>query len=202
MNQIKMILMKEYYLFIILSSIPLLNYSQVGIGTTTPDDNIILEVLSIERLRIDSGDQVYASSTGGTETLPFYSFSGDEDTGIWTNGANNLSIGSKAQEFLTLYCGLEGELVVNQDGDAINTHVETNENSNSLYIIGMNNRIGILIGSPATEIHVGGTSSVIRVDALNSINNGNNNGVDLSPLAASANVTSLFHLLHFLTILK
>ena len=50
-----------------------------------------------------------------------------------------------------------------------------------------NGNIGLAQNDPQTTVHIGGNTSVIRVDALNSTNDINNNGVDLAPVAADAN---------------
>lgn len=155
------------------------------LGTTDGVD-LVFKTNNVERLRIDNGDQIYATSTGGTEALPFYSFNGDIDTGIWTDGANNLSLGANAQEFLTLD-GNAAEAIINNDGDDIDFRVRTSGNANGLFVDGGNDRVGILTNTPATTLNIAGVGSVVRIDNLNATNDANNNGTDLSPLAVNAN---------------
>ena len=48
-------------------------------------------------------------------------------------------------------------------------------------------QVGIGTTNPLQELHIAGTTSTIRVEGLNSINNSNNNGTDLASLAVDTN---------------
>lgn len=141
---------------------------------------------NIQRFQIANDDQVLGSSSGGTETQPFYSFTGDTDSGLWLEGTDVIGLGSNGQEFLTIN-GTTSELAINDDGDNLDFRVETDTEVNTLFIDGSTNNVGIATNNPATAFNVGGSSSVVRIDALNAANHANNNGTDLSPLAANAN---------------
>ena len=161
------------------------NSSTNFIGTT--DANALtFRTNNIQRLRIANGDQLLGSSTGGTEAQPFYSFSGDTDSGLWLEGANTIGLGTNGQEFLTIN-GTASELVINNDGDVLDFRVASDTQANALFVDGSSNNVGIATNTPATAFNIGGASSVVRIDALNATNHANNNGTDLSPLAANAN---------------
>jgi len=48
-------------------------------------------------------------------------------------------------------------------------------------------QVGIGVTSPDEELHIGGTTSTIRIEALNSVNNINNDGVKLAPVYVDGN---------------
>lgn len=105
------------------------------VGTTDGQD-LVFRTNNTERFRIDNGDQVYAGGTGGVEALPFYSFNGDTNTGIWTDGGDEFSLGAGSQEFITIDEGAtEGDVIIfNEDSDDMNFRVETN-NNNALFAV-------------------------------------------------------------------
>lgn len=48
-------------------------------------------------------------------------------------------------------------------------------------------QVGIGITTPSEELHIGGSTSTIRIESLNSINNINNDGVKLAPVYVDGN---------------
>lgn len=164
------------------------------LGTTDGQDLVIrtnnTEVLRITQPDGDNDPKIQAGYGGnkGDEGDPLYTFSGDDNTGIWSDGADEFSLGAGSQEFLTIDEGPD-ELIVNEDGDNIDFRVETSGDQNMLFVDGANDRVGILTNNPATELNIAGASSQVRIDAFNSGNNANNNGVDPASVYVDANGT-------------
>lgn len=86
----------------------------------------------------------------GDEQDPLYTFSNDDNTGIWSDGGDEFSLGGGGQEFLTIDEGAtEGDvLIVNEDGDDINFRVESNNDPNALYVDASQDNIGINTNTP------------------------------------------------------
>ena len=75
-----------------------------------------------------------------------------------------------------------GELVVNQDGDVIDFRVESDGNSNMLFVDGGNNRVGVGTGTPQTPMHIRSnsalntTTELLRLDCGDNVHVGGKGG--------------------------
>ncbi|NQY05340.1 MAG: hypothetical protein HRT68_03805 [Flavobacteriaceae bacterium] len=119
------------------------------IGTTDAID-VSFRVNNAQILRLNNNDQMLASATGGNEFRPFYSFASDTNTGIWTDGGDEFSLGAGGQEFITIDEGAtEGDVIIfNEDSDDINFRIESNNDNNIFYVDGGNDIIYVAQGSP------------------------------------------------------
>ncbi len=140
-----------------------------------------------ERFRIPNADQVHAMANG-TTAAPFYSWNGDTNTGIWRSGADRLNLTAGGREFVELTeAGNNSELVVNDGGVATDFRVESVNEENMIYVDAEADEIGIRTNNPLNDIHIGGTTTGIRVDAFNTTNDVNNNGVDVAAIYVDSN---------------
>lgn len=105
------------------------NNTQV-MSVTVPDGNNDTQVV------------MGTASSWGTEALPMITFNGDTNTGIWSDGADEFSLGGGAQEFLTVAAGPD-ELIVNEDGDDIDFRVEGDTDVNNFVVDAANNVVGV-----------------------------------------------------------
>lgn len=163
------------------------------LGTIDGQD-LVIRTNNVETLRVTQPDgsndiQLIAGYNGnrGTINNPLYAFSNDLDTGIWSDGGDEFSLGAGGREFITIDEAAQDVLILNDRSQDIDLRIETNNENEMLFIDGGNDRIGIMTATPATEFNVGGNTSVVRIDALNAVNNANNNGIDPSPVYADAN---------------
>ena len=86
----------------------------------------------------------------GTAAAPSIAIEGDEDTGVYSPGANQLAIST----------GGSGRITIDGSGNV-------NIDSNTLYVDATNNRVGVGITSPAETLHLGGTSGqVMRINGV------------------------------------
>ena len=82
------------------------------------------------------------ATSWGTETVPMITFNGDTNTGIWSDGADEFSLGGGGQEFLTIDEGPD-VLIVNEDGDNIDFRVEGDTDVNNFVVDASNNVVGV-----------------------------------------------------------
>jgi hypothetical protein len=95
------------------------------------------------RFRVANGYQVQALN-GGTETIPFYSWSADVNTGMWSDAADELNLGAGGVEFITLDEGGTDVLIFNEDSDNdFDVRMEGATNANMFVLDGSLNNIGI-----------------------------------------------------------
>lgn len=162
------------------------------LGTTDGQD-LAIRTNNTEVLRITQPDgsndpKIIAGNAAnkGDEQDPLYTFSNDNNTGMWSSGSDQLSLGAGNQEFITLD-GIGDTFIVNEDGDPMNFRIETDNSTNKFFIDGFTNRVGINTGTPLTDVHIAGNTTAVRIDALNSVNNANNNGINLSAVYVDNN---------------
>ena len=162
------------------------------LGTTDAQDLAIrtnnTEVFRITEIDGDNDPKIIAGNAGnnGDEQDPLYTFSGDDNTGIWSDGADEFSLGGGGQEFITIDEGPD-EVIINEDGDNIDFRIESSGFDDLFMTDGANDRIGMFTNTPATDINIAGTNTEIRIDAFNSVNNVNNNGIDPASVYVDAN---------------
>src|SRR5690606_25299129 len=133
---------------------------------TTDAQALSFRTNNLERFRIANENQVLAMANG-TSSLPFYSWNGDVDTGIYRIGDNNLGFSTNQLERLRLNLN---ESVFNDPGFAYNFRVESDNQANMLYVNGTTDRIGINTNSPQTELHIAGSNATLRIEELNTTN--------------------------------
>gem|GEM_PF-272979 len=103
-----------------------------------------------ERFRIPNTNQVHAMANG-TNTAPFYSWNTDTDTGLWISSADRLNLTAGGLEFLELREDANDQLVINDTNADINTRIATTGNSNTLFVDGANDNVGLGTGVPNTS---------------------------------------------------
>ena len=78
-------------------------------------------------------------------------------------------------------------MVVNDSGSRTKFRIETDGEPNMLFTDASNDRLGILTNTPQNDVHISGTTTGIRIDAFNSTNDSENNGVDVAAIYVDAN---------------
>ncbi|MBX2829325.1 MAG: hypothetical protein KTR22_14255 [Flavobacteriaceae bacterium] len=140
-----------------------------------------------ERFRIPNADQVYAMANG-SNGAPFYSWSADSNTGMWRSGGDRLNLSAGGREFIEMYeNNANSELTINDASNEIDFRIETDDDANFFFIDAASDELGIKTNDPQNDIHIAGTGTGIRVDAFNTTNNLNNNGVDVTPVYVDSN---------------
>lgn len=135
-----------------------------GIGNdyigTSDNQNLVIGTNATEVLRITTPDassdiQVIAGNAGnnGTEQSPLYTFSNDTNTGIWSDGGDEFSLGGGGQEFITIDEGPD-EVIINEDGDQINFRIESDIDNDLFFADGANNSIYVSAASPFPALDI------------------------------------------------
>lgn len=142
---------------------------------TTDNQDLVVGTNSTEVLRITTPDasndpKILAGNGGnhGDEADPIYTFSNDDNTGIWSDGGDEFSLGAGGQEMITMDEGAgEGDVViVNEDGDDMNFRVESDDNSLMFHVEGNDNQVQVNAGTvlPGSHLSVGTQNGT---DAMN-----------------------------------
>lgn len=110
------------------------------LGTTDAQD-LAIRTNNVEVLRITqpdgSNDPKIVAGNGnnhGTINDPLYTFSNDNDTGIWSDGGDEMSLGAGSREFLTLNEAAQDELIANDRGSDIDFRVESDLEPNMFFL--------------------------------------------------------------------
>jgi hypothetical protein len=143
------------------------------IGTSDATD-VVFRVNNTPIMRLNTNDQMLASTTGGNEASPYYSFVDDTNTGIWTDGGDEFSLGAGGQEFITIDEGaVEGDVIIfNEDSDAINFRIESNNDADLFYVDGENDIIYVGAGSPYGPVDLFSSHAGAGVFAVNGYTSG------------------------------
>lgn len=110
------------------------------LGTTDAQDLVIrtnnTEVLRITQPDGSSDPKIVAGNGNnhGTINDPLYTFSNDDDTGIWSDGGDEMSLGAGSREFLTIDEAAQDELIINDRGVDIDFRVESDLEPNMLFL--------------------------------------------------------------------
>lgn len=75
----------------------------------------------------------------------------------------------------------------NDNGDDTNFRIESASVDDIVFVDANNDRFALFTDSPLNDVHISGNGTGIRVDALNSTNDLNNNGVDVTPIYVDSN---------------
>jgi hypothetical protein len=162
------------------------------LGTTDAQDLVFrtnnTEVLRVTRPDGSNDPKIIAGNAAnhGDINDPLYTFSNDDDTGIWSDGGDEFSLGAGGREFITIDETTQDILILNDRSQDIDLRVESNGEENMFFVDANNDRIGVLTNTPQTDFHIGG-NGVLRLEDLNAANDADNNGIDLAPLAVNAN---------------
>lgn len=106
------------------------------------------------RFRVNNGYQVFGLS-GGTAALPFYSWSGDPNTGLFNPAADVVAVSANGAERIR---ATNTEVVVNESANAVNFRVEGATNANLFNTLSANSAVGFQRVPPAQS--VGGATIV------------------------------------------
>ncbi|RXG11335.1 hypothetical protein DSM03_1183 [Leeuwenhoekiella aestuarii] len=79
--------------------------------------------------------------------------------------------------------------IFNEKGLDLDLRIESNNETNALFIDGGSDRVGISQGTPQEKLHIGGTNSTIRTDGLSNANNAENVAGDPMPVYVDDNGT-------------
>lgn len=104
----------------------------------------------IERLRIPNSNQIFAMADG-TTALPFYSWNSDPDTGLWRSANNRLNVSAGGLEFIELNQNASSAIIFNDTNADMDTRIATSNGSNSFFVDGANDNIGLGTGTPNTS---------------------------------------------------
>lgn len=128
------------------------------LGTTDGQDLAIrtnnTEVVRISQPDGNSDIQLRVGNAGnnGTEQLPSYTFSNDTNTGIWSDGGDEFSLGGGGEEFLTIDETTQDELIVNEDGSDIDFRVESLSETEMFVVDAGTNHVHVRQQSPFPTI--------------------------------------------------
>ncbi|MBW2938827.1 hypothetical protein KXJ69_11960 [Aureisphaera sp. CAU 1614] len=116
------------------------------IGTT---DNVSLRFRTnnIERLEITNNGLIRAFSPG-TAAQPLLSWDSDSDTGIFRSASDVLNFTAGGQDFLALSGGGINEFIINNDEGVLNTRIATFGDTNTFYVNGLLNNVGLGTNTP------------------------------------------------------
>lgn len=128
------------------------------------------------RFRVANADQVHAMSLG-TTALPFYSFSADPNTGLWSSAADRLNFSTNALERLELGTT---EAVFNDISADYDFRIESNNQANVFFVDGGNDAIGIRTATPSYMFHMTNGAAVVGAAPMASFDNSDGNGVALT----------------------
>ncbi|MGJ8684683.1 MAG: hypothetical protein ACSHWW_08670 [Nonlabens sp.] len=155
------------------------------LGTTGAQD-LVIATNSTEAMRVTSSGQIQAANSG-TAAAPTFSFNSDSDTGIYSGAANKLNMSAGGNAMLELNGTSNPEIVLNPTGANIDTRIASQGSTHMVFVNASTNRLGVANSNPQATLHVGGSSSTVRIDALNSTNNSNNKGTVSTPVFVDSN---------------
>ena len=155
------------------------------LGTKDAQD-LVIATNSTEVMRVTSSGQVLASNAGSA-AAPTFSFHSDSDTGIYSEGTDKLNVSSAGNNMVEFDGGSSPQTILNPTNVNVDTRIATQGESHMLFVDADTDRIGIANSNPQATLHVGGATSTIRIDALNSTNNVNNKGSVSTPVFVDAN---------------
>jgi hypothetical protein len=187
------------YFFVLALLSAFTSMAQVGIGTTAPQ--AFLDITSTNSgLLIPRGGlnsltdtATFTNPQGGgpvVSTLIFNDGSGTPGVGTtgfyYWDGAIWVMLTTKPSSDWTIIGNDGTDANANFIGTSDGVDFVTRTNNIERMRIDTAGAIGINNNNPQEQLHIGGTTGTIRIDALNTVNNTNNNGTDLSPVAADA----------------
>ncbi|GAK93391.1 hypothetical protein JCM19298_2110 [Nonlabens ulvanivorans] len=155
------------------------------LGTKDAQD-LVIATNSTEVMRVTSNGQVLASNAGSA-AAPTFSFHSDSDTGIYSEGTDKLNMSAAGTNMVEFDGGSSPQTILNPTNADADTRIASQGESHMLFVDAGTNRIGIANSNPQATLHVGGATSTIRIDALNSTNNVNNKGSVSTPVFVDAN---------------
>ncbi|HPF12253.1 MAG TPA: hypothetical protein PKW08_06900 [Flavobacteriaceae bacterium] len=127
-------------------TIPGTGAGQHFLGTSDAQD-FIIATNGTERCRVLSDGRIQATMNG-TAANPLFSWIGDPDKGFYSAGANAFGIATNGIERFT---SSDAEAVFNDPENAIDFRVATDGASNTLFVDGANNNVGLGTNSPNTS---------------------------------------------------
>lgn len=140
---------------------------------TTDGQMLILATNSTEALTI-STDQRLRANNDGSNGLPTYSFDSDSNTGMWRSSGDRLNFTAGSREFIELFEGSNDELRINDTEADVNTRIATSGSTNTLFVDGANDNIGLGTGTPnnSAQLEMSDTNRGILINrvALNATN--------------------------------
>lgn len=155
------------------------------LGTTDAQD-LVIATNNIEAMRVTSDGQILASNAG-TALQPTFSFNSDNDTGIYSSGTDKLNLSAGGTDMIELDGTSNSEVILNSSNSNLDTRIASQGQSHMLFVDASANRVGIAQNNPQATLHIGGATSTVRIDALNSINNANNKGTVSTPVFVDSN---------------
>ncbi|MEP4850111.1 hypothetical protein, partial [Nonlabens ulvanivorans] len=155
------------------------------LGTKDAQD-LVIATNSTEVMRVTSNGQVLASNAGSA-AAPTFSFHSDSDTGIYSEGTDKLNVSAAGNNMVEFDGGSNPQTILNPTNSDVDTRIASQGESHMLFVDAGTDRVGIANSNPQATLHVGGTTSTIRIDALNSTNNVNNKGSVSTPVFVDAN---------------
>ncbi|WP_405352290.1 hypothetical protein [Nonlabens sp. Asnod3-H03] len=155
------------------------------LGTKDAQD-LVIATNSAEVMRVTSNGQVLASNAGSA-AAPTFSFHSDSDTGIYSEGTDKLNVSAAGNNMVEFDGGSNPQTILNPTNSDVDTRIASQGESHMLFVDAGTDRVGIANSNPQATLHVGGTTSTIRIDALNSTNNVNNKGSVSTPVFVDAN---------------
>ena len=122
-----------------------------ALNTSVPADGSITTAKLGANLTVDLG-----LGSAGTPSLTF-----DADTGLFSGGDGQVNVATNGVERVEFGTS---EVVFNDGGNDIDFRIESDTNANLFFVDAGNDRVGIGVSSPSTELHVSKAGSAeIRV---------------------------------------
>lgn len=193
-------IMKKITQTILIASIAMLtqtNFAQVGIGTTTPNASAELDIFSANRglllPRVSLSDTTLstplAAHVAGMTVYNVAPAVNDVSPGLYYNdGTKWVAVNQAQSDDWTILGNTGTNPTTNFLGTKDNNALAIRTNNTEKVRILTNGNVGISETNPLQKLHIGGTTSTIRIDAFNSTNSpADNNGIDYSPVAVNAN---------------
>ena len=156
-----------------------------GIGNdyigTSDNQDVVVGTNATEVLRITAPDaandpKIIAGNNGnnGDEQDPLFTFSNDTNTGIWSDGGDEFSLGGGGQEFITIDEGPD-EVIINEDGDQIDFRIESDTDADLFFADGTNNSIYVSSSSPFPTLDIFTSRPVAGLYPINGYASGQGN---------------------------
>lgn len=141
-----------------------LEWSSTSDPTASKDVGIVRDAAG--RIRVSGGGGVGTEdiaadrflAQNGSNSLPSFSFSGDDDNGMLLSGTNAVRFVTGGTDRLTI--ASDGSITINEGGISTgNLRVEGDTNSTLLFTDAATDRVGIGIGTPNSTLHVNGSTT-------------------------------------------
>ena len=152
---------------------------------TTDNKDLIIKTNNSEVLNFKKNGQIQAKNPG-TALEPLFTWSGDNNTGMYQISSDRLGFSAGGLEFMRLSeATASNDFVINEPGNILNVRIESNNNTHTMFSDGTND--AVIFGSTGTLFSNGTVFSTVdaspnyntTIDYVADFDNGSSRGTTM-----------------------